>query len=101
MAEKSIPDTPPIYIVSGGAGALGQHRRWRQRSMAGTAGRGYTDPSGLYEELDMARQVFRKGGFAVVDVTGKPVEESADEIIARITRWFERKVSVPILVKRR
>ncbi len=79
---------------------LAHHRNWRQRSMGGTAGRSYTDPSGLYEEMDMARKVFRKGGFATVDVSNKPVEESADEIIARITRWFERKVSFPIFKKR-
>lgn len=72
---------------------LAHHRHFRQRSMAGTAGRSYTDPSSLYDEMDMARRVFRKGGFAVVDVTNKPVEESADEIIARITVWFERKLS--------
>jgi len=74
---------------------LADHRRWRQRAMGGTAGRGYTDPASLYDELDMARQVFRRGGFAVVDVSNKPVEESADEIIAIITRSFERKVKVP------
>ena len=78
---------------------LAEHRGWRQRAMAGTAGRSYTDPAKLYEELDMARQVFRKGGFSVVDVTGKPVEESADEIIAIISRWFERRVQVPIFRK--
>jgi hypothetical protein len=78
-----------------------EHRGWRQRSMAGTAGRSYSDPAKLYDELDMGRQVFRKGGFAVVDVTNKPVEESADEIIAIISRWFERKVRVPIFRKGR
>ena len=67
--------------------------------MSGTAGRSYTDPAKLYDELDMARQVFRRGGFAIVDVTNKPVEESADEIIAIISRWFERKVQVPIFRK--
>lgn len=74
---------------------LANHRHWRQRSMGGTAGRAYTDPAKLYEELEMARRVFRKGGFAVINVTNKPVEESADEIIARITRWFEHKVKLP------
>jgi len=74
---------------------LADHRRWRQQKMAHTAGRSYTDPSNLYDELDMARKLFRKGGFAVVDVTGKPVEESADEIIALITRWFKQQVDFP------
>jgi regulator of PEP synthase PpsR (kinase-PPPase family) len=73
---------------------LANHRRWRQRAMLGTAGSSYTDLSRLDEELDMARRVFRRGGFAVVNVTNKPIEESADEIIARITRWFERKITL-------
>lgn len=76
-------------------GELSEHRRWRQRRMANTAGRSYTDPSNLYDELEMARRVFRKGGFAVIDVTGKPVEESADEIIALVTRWFQRTIELP------
>lgn len=80
---------------------LASHRKWRQRRMAGTAGRGYTDLERLYEELDMARRVFRKGGFAVVNVTNKPVEETADEIIAHITRWFEHKFRVTTLHKPR
>jgi regulator of PEP synthase PpsR (kinase-PPPase family) len=60
--------------------------------MHGTAGSSYTDFSRLDDELDMARRVFRRGGFAVVNVTNKPIEESADEIMALITRWFERKI---------
>jgi len=73
---------------------LANHRRWRQRAMLGTAGSSYTDLSRLDEELDMGRRVFRRGGFAVVNVTNKPIEESADEIIALITRWFERKITL-------
>ncbi len=72
--------------------SLAYHRRWRQRAFAGTAGGAYTNELRLYDELDMARKVFRKGGFAVVNVTNKPIEESADEIIALITRYFEQKI---------
>lgn len=79
---------------------LAQHRHWRQRSMGHTAGRSYTEFEQLQEELAMARQVFRRGGFTVVDVSGKPVEETADEVISRITRWFERKVKLPPLGER-
>lgn len=77
------------------AEALAEHRHWRQRKLRGAAGTAYTQLEALYEELDMARKVFRRGGFATVDVTGKPVEESADDIIARITVHFERKLSLP------
>lgn len=80
---------------------LAHHRRWRQRSMGGAAGRSYTDLESLYDELEMARRVFRRGGFATVNVTNKPVEESADEIIAHITRWFEHKVALPEVTRPR
>ena len=46
----------------------------------------------LYEEIDYARRVFRKGGFAVVNVTNRPIEETADEVIALISRYFEHKL---------
>ena len=74
--------------------ALASHRHWRQRALSGMAGRDYTDQLRLYDELDMARRVFRKGGFAVVNVTSRPIEETADEIIALITRWFTQKIKV-------
>jgi regulator of PEP synthase PpsR (kinase-PPPase family) len=72
--------------------SLQQHRSWRQRAMQGTAGVAYTATEELYEEIDYARHVFRKGGFAVVNVTNRPIEETADEVIALISRYFEHKL---------
>ena len=72
--------------------ALMHHRRWRQESMGWTAGRGYSDGERLYEELEAARKVFRKGSFTVIDVTNKPIEESADQVIAQISRYFEHRI---------
>jgi regulator of PEP synthase PpsR (kinase-PPPase family) len=69
--------------------SLQQHRSWRQRAMRGTAGTAYTSSEALYEEIDYARRVFRKGGFAVVNVTNRPIEETADEVIALLSRYFE------------
>jgi len=67
-------------------GQLLTHRKHRQRQL-GVGGRpAYTDPVKLYEEVEMARQVFRRGRFRVVDVTDKPIETAADEIVAIITR---------------
>lgn len=72
--------------------SLQQHRSWRQRAMQGTAGAAYTSADALYEEIEYARRVFRKGGFAVVNVTNRPIEETADEVIALISRYFEHKI---------
>mgnify|MGYP005861845211 CR=1 FL=1 len=71
---------------------LAQHRSWRQIAYGGAAGRAYTDLEKLYEETDAARRRDRRGGFTVVDVTNKPIEETADQVVARISRWFEHKV---------
>jgi regulator of PEP synthase PpsR (kinase-PPPase family) len=63
------------------------HRQWRQRRLGVPGGSlGYTDPARLYEEAEAARRMFRTSGFAVVDVTDKPIESSAEEIITLITR---------------
>jgi regulator of PEP synthase PpsR (kinase-PPPase family) len=65
---------------------LVEHRRWRQRRL-GLAGRtAYVDLPTLHEEVEAARQVYRRGGFAVVEITDKPIEESAQEIVTLIMR---------------
>jgi regulator of PEP synthase PpsR (kinase-PPPase family) len=44
----------------------------------------YVDPKSIFEEIQNAKQVFRRGGFSVIDVTDKPIETCADEIIRLI-----------------
>jgi regulator of PEP synthase PpsR (kinase-PPPase family) len=68
-------------------GQLIDHRQQRQRNL-GVSGSGsaYVDPTRLYEEVETARKLYRRSGFAVVNITDKPIEESADEVIALVTR---------------
>lgn len=54
-------------------------RRARHLGMAANAT--YTHPARVEEELRAARRVYRQGRFHVIDVTDKPVETSADEVI--------------------
>jgi regulator of PEP synthase PpsR (kinase-PPPase family) len=61
-------------------------RLQRQRRLGISGHASYTDASAIYEELEMAHRVFEQGGFAVLDVTDKPIETTADEIVALITR---------------
>ena len=59
--------------------------RTRRARLLGMATNGpYTNPARIEEEMKAARQIFRRGRFHVIDVTDKPVEASADEII----RWI-------------
>jgi hypothetical protein len=67
-------------------GQLVSHRHQRQSRLGLPGGAAYTDPAELYEEVETARKLYRRGGFALVDVTDKPIEESADEIITLVSR---------------
>ncbi len=67
-------------------GQLLLHRQQRQIRLGAPGPSAYIDPNGIYEEIRNARQVFRRGGFAVIDVTDKPIETCADEIIRLIQR---------------
>lgn len=69
-------------------GQLVMYRRRRGRHLGITDNSSYTAPLELLEELDFAAEVFRRGGFRTIDVTDKPIEESAEEIIARISAWI-------------
>ncbi len=66
-------------------GQLVAHRRWRQAHL-GIATTDYTSAAAIYDEVEEARRWCRQQGFAVVDVTDKPIESSAEEVIATVTR---------------
>jgi regulator of PEP synthase PpsR (kinase-PPPase family) len=65
------------------------HRQQRQRRLGAPGPSAYSDLAAIYEEVEAARQLFQRGGFAVVNVTDKPIETSADEIIDLITRRYK------------
>lgn len=66
-------------------GQLVAHRRWRQAHL-GVATTDYTSAAAIYDEVEEARRFCRRHGFAIVDVTDKPIESSAEEVIATVTR---------------
>ncbi|GAB4448983.1 MAG: pyruvate, water dikinase regulatory protein [Chloroflexi bacterium OHK40] len=69
-------------------------RRWRQRRMGVALGGRYTNQESAEDEVEWARRLFRSQGWATVNLTDKSIEESADEIIALITRWFKHDGAV-------
>lgn len=76
-------------------GQLVAYRRQRQARLGAPGPSAYTDPRSVYEEVEYARQLFRRGGFSSIDVTDKPIESSADEVIRLITRHFEAPSTLP------
>lgn len=67
-------------------GQLISYRKHRSHHLGIAASSSYTAPTDLIEELEFARSVFRQGSFAIVDTTDKSIEESADEIITRVSQ---------------
>jgi [pyruvate, water dikinase]-phosphate phosphotransferase / [pyruvate, water dikinase] kinase len=59
--------------------------RRRRSRLLGVPGPGaYADPTKIEDELQMARLLFREGGFNVINVTDKTIEASADEILIHL-----------------
>ena len=65
------------------------HRRLRSRRIGVGPGTSYTHAAELTEELKAVRRLCRQNGFPLVDVTDKPIEESADEVISLVSRRLE------------
>lgn len=72
-------------------GQLIAYRKWRQARLGAGAAGAYADPHAIYEEVVAARDFCRRNGFAVVDVTDKPIESSAEEVVAHVTRRLRRE----------
>ena len=66
------------------AGLLLEYRTHRQSGMGGRHGH-YTDPTSVIEEMELARLFFRRRRLPIVDVTNKPIESSAVEVVSRIS----------------
>ena len=64
---------------------LMNHRKKRQMSMGMIGPSSYAESSAVYKELEFSQKIYKKGGVAVVNVTNKPIETIADEIIGLIT----------------
>lgn len=67
-------------------GQLIMYRQRRQHHLGTPSSLSYSNPPELIEELEFAERIFRVGQFTVIDMTDKPIEESAHEIINTVTR---------------
>jgi regulator of PEP synthase PpsR (kinase-PPPase family) len=67
-------------------GQLIFHRKRRQQRLGVPALSDYSDPHSIAEEVNAARRFYKKEGFPAVDVTDRPIEDTAEEIIGIIKR---------------
>lgn len=88
-------DARRVFGLTISMNILIEQRRRRVATMGAFDHRSYLDPSEIINELEYSSQVYRKGGFTIVDVTNKPIESSANEIVKFINERFdymERKI---------
>jgi regulator of PEP synthase PpsR (kinase-PPPase family) len=62
-----------------------QYRLHRQIQLGAPGPSAYADRQSIYEEIQGALQVFRRGRFKIIDMTDKTIEQGADEIIRYIS----------------
>lgn len=70
---------------------LMSHRRKRHERIGAHGATDYINPTSVNDELKYARKLYKKIGCQVVNVTKKPIESSADEIIEIIVGHFGEK----------
>lgn len=87
VPEIELPEilfdlTKPLIVgLTKDAMSLTEIRRSRLRFLNQSENIDYADPSKVYEEIRMARKLFSKHNWPVVDVTKKSIEEASAAII--------------------
>lgn len=74
------------------------HRIKRLRSLNHSEDTNYVDQQQIVQELRNANLVFERGGFTVINVSNKPVETSANEILSYLAERFkfrDRRLNSP------
>ena len=82
-------DPQRVFGLSISTGQLISHRVKRLRSLNNTGNTNYVDEKMVMQEIRNANFIFEKGGFTVINVTNKPVENSANEILNMMANRFE------------
>ncbi|MDX8338136.1 pyruvate, water dikinase regulatory protein [Draconibacterium sp. IB214405] len=84
-----------LYI---GASQLIAHRQKRIANWENYRNDAYVDQRAVREEIRKAMFVFDRGGFTVINVSNKPIESTANEILSYMSKRFSyrgRKLSSP------
>jgi regulator of PEP synthase PpsR (kinase-PPPase family) len=87
--ELALLDKRRLVGLTIAASELIEYRKHRQRSLGvGGMRSDYIDPSKVFEEIETIEDFLRRRQISIIDVTGKPIETTADEII----RLLKRKI---------
>ncbi|WP_423127835.1 pyruvate, water dikinase regulatory protein [Gaoshiqia sp. Z1-71] len=93
-------DPQRVFGLQIGVPQLIAHRIKRLRSFNNLDNHAYVDERQIKEEIRYANLIFARGKFTLINVTNKPVESSANEIINTMTSRFQyggRRIKSPFL----
>ncbi len=76
-------------------GHLMVHRRERAKHLGDIGASDYTSVNAVQRELEMAEALYRRHGYPVVSVTGKPVETLATEVLERVGAPQDKRMVPP------
>lgn len=91
-------DPNRVFGLHINAGQLIAHRVKRMQGWNDSRNDAYIDQRAVREEIRNAIFVFDKGGFTVINVSNKPIESTANEILVHISerfRYRRRKLESP------
>jgi len=91
-------DPQRVFGLSISPGQLISHRMKRLVSINNTENTSYVDERKVAQEIRNANFIFEKGGFTVLNVSNKPVETTANEILNMMANRFDyrgRKLDSP------
>jgi len=83
--ELAQVDRRRVIGLSVEPGQLLAFRQQRQLRLGVYGPSEYTNPQKIYEELEYAKKIYRAIGITTIDVTDKPIESTADEIIRLVS----------------
>ena len=70
------------------------HRKLRQESLGTRGFHSYSSRGDIEKEIQYAQRYYVTNGFSMIDVSNKPIENSAEEIIEMITRRFKNQAHI-------
>lgn len=82
-------DPKRVFGLNISSGQLISHRMKRLISINNTSNTTYVDERMVQQEIRNANFIFERGGFTVLNVSNKPVETTANEILNMMAERFE------------
>ena len=83
-------ETDRVFGLTIATNSLIAQRTYRVQDLNMAQDTDYINPRKVRQELDYALSVFKRGGFTILNITSKPIESSANEILTILTSRFGR-----------